>query len=450
MKVAALRRWTVRSLKVAALTGILAWSAAIGEAQQAAPSIGSPATPKRTYTKNTSFSLPIQMDESVRATLKEVRLYVKTGSSEWSQHEVATPQTPHFTCHAPADGEYCFTLVTVDKSGKPTPSDVRNQPPALRVVVDTRAPVLEASAALEGGETILRIRIADANPDLQSVRATVLTDAGDRSLSPITGQPGAFRLNTTDLQLPIRIAASDMSGNLATRDVVARDLLPASPMTARYESPPLPNTALPTIPTPQASPIIAPPPALPLTAPAPLPSALAANPGTASAPNGLVNAAYRAAPSLDNSEKAISRKIANTNMGTVEYRIETTGPAEVGRIDIYLTPDHGKSWTKVVQDGTATVEAKKTNVERDDIRTPVPPKTCDDDRRTAQLAEQSKEIAELRAQLNARTQERNQLSQDLQQIRRDLQALSRPAEATGGAPVERQNNDAKSAPRRPE
>lgn len=442
MKFTPLRRWTIRTLKVAALTGFFAWSATVGDAQQATPNSGIPAALKRTFTKNTSFSLPIQMDESVRATLKEVRLYVKIGSSEWIQHEVATPQTPHFTCHAPADGEYCFALMTVEKNGRQTPSEIRNQPPAMRVVVDTRVPVLEASAAQEAGETILRIRVIDANPDLQSIRATVLTDAGDRSLSPIVGQPGAFRLNATDLQMPIRIAASDMSGNLTTRDVVARDLLATPLVAARYESPPLPTAALPSMPMAAASQALASPPPV-----QPAQNVSAANPAAA---NGLINAAFRAAPSLENPEKVTPRKTANTTLGTVEYRIDTVGPAEVGRIDIYLTPDHGKTWAKVVQEGGAIVEAKKTSIECDDVRPTLPPKTCDDDARAAQLAAQAKEIAELKSQLNARTQERNQLTQELQQIRRDLQALSRPNEAAGGNPIIRPSGDGKSAPRRPE
>ena len=144
------------------------------------------------------------------------------------------------------------------------------------------------------------------------------------------------------------------------------------------------------------------------------------------------------------------RKTSNTTLGTVEYRIDTVGPAEVGRIDIYLTPDHGKTWAKVVQEGGATVEAKKISIECDDVRPTLPPKTCDDDGRAAQLAAQAKEIAELKNQLNTRTQERNQLTQELQQIRRDLQALSRPNEATGGNPIDRPSGDVKSAPRRPE
>ena len=77
---------------------------------------------------------PPPSDSAVRTTLKEVHLYVKSGSSDWVRQEVATPYTPHFTYKVPADGEFWFSLVTVDKSGKQAPSDINSQPPALRVV----------------------------------------------------------------------------------------------------------------------------------------------------------------------------------------------------------------------------------------------------------------------------------------------------------------------------
>src|SRR5262249_5431623 len=160
---------------------------------------------KRTFTKNTTFHLPIQMDEKVRVQLREVQLYVKSGASDWVRQEVVTPTTPYFTYRDPQDGEYLFTLVTVDKQGKVHPADVNTAPPALRVVVDTRPPVIETMFAVENNDTVLRVNVLDSNPDMQSVRAFVVTEQGERHLTPIKGQGTAFHVSPNDLNLPMRV-----------------------------------------------------------------------------------------------------------------------------------------------------------------------------------------------------------------------------------------------------
>src|SRR5712675_341425 len=77
MNLSTLGRWTVRSLQVAALTAGLAGAASTAFAQiNALPVANTGAGPKRTFTKNTTFNLPIQMDERVRATLSQVQLFV--------------------------------------------------------------------------------------------------------------------------------------------------------------------------------------------------------------------------------------------------------------------------------------------------------------------------------------------------------------------------------------
>src|SRR4051812_9052787 len=77
-KVKTLRRWTVKAL------GLLLLLSAIflgGAARAQTPAAAK--APPITYTKNTVFHLPVQMDERTRAGLREVCLYVKAGSTEW-------------------------------------------------------------------------------------------------------------------------------------------------------------------------------------------------------------------------------------------------------------------------------------------------------------------------------------------------------------------------------
>jgi hypothetical protein len=440
-------RRIAKTLKSAALAGGLACASTAAFAQSAAPLGSHVGASKKTYTKNTTFNLPIQMEDGVRANLKEVRLYVKSGSMEWVQHDAVPPTAPSFTCQAPSDGEYWFMLVTIDKNGKQTPSEIPGQPPALRVVVDTRSPALEPSIAVDNGKAILRVNVVDANPDPQSIRAVAMTELGERSLPALSGQPGAFLLSASDAALPIRVTASDLCGNQASRDVAARELMPALPPAAFGAAlPPVaaPNSLTPIGMTAPAQAYVPPPLIVNSLLPRATPPASSTTPTASAAvpmplptpPAAVVNTAYRSAPLLESVDKQSTRKSVNTAQGTIEYRIDASGPADVGRVDLYLTPDRGQTWTKISENFAPLDETKKIISERDELK--------------AQLAERSKEAADLRAQLAARTQERNQLAQDLQQYPRDLQALLQRMETSLNVPPTTVVGETIPTPRRPE
>jgi hypothetical protein len=361
-------RWTVRSLRAAALTAALSVASTASAQYQGVPAASQASQAvKKTFTKNTTFNLPIQMEERVRASLREVQLYVKTGISDWVRHESVAPQTPYFTYRVPQDGEYWFALVTVDRAGKATPSDVNAVPPALRVVVDTHAPVLETSIAVEGNEPLLRVHMVDVNPDLTSVRAFVLTEQGDRALQPMPNHQGGtttFRLSPSDLHAPIRVAGADMCGNLTTKDISGRDFSSnvASPKVAAVTSPNVapPNVASPNV--PQVTQILNPTPAtLPSSLPAlptlttlpppvihPIPTTTPAISSPPTQTTNIASTVYR--PSMDTSERPANRKIINTTHASVDYRIDTVGPSGIGRVDVYLTPDKGQNWSKIPED----------------------------------------------------------------------------------------------------
>ena len=137
MRLSTLRRWTVRCLRVSVLLAGLGLG---GTAMAQAPAAGQ--LPKMTYTKNTIFHLPVQMDERTRANVREICLYVKSGSGDWVRQETGLPSMTQFNYKVPRDGEYWFSLVTIDKAGRMTPADVSQEPPGLRVMVDTQPPSL--------------------------------------------------------------------------------------------------------------------------------------------------------------------------------------------------------------------------------------------------------------------------------------------------------------------
>jgi hypothetical protein len=372
-----LGRFTVRSLSAAILAIALDGATPASCAQAPAAPSSEAAAVKKTYTKNTVFNLPIHMDERTRASLERVCLYVKAGDGAWVRHESAPPTLPHFSYRVQQDGDYAFSLVTIDKSGRAVPADVSAEPPSLRVVVDTKAPLLSVQPwTSPEGEICLRCTVADANMDMASVKGLVRTASGEKLLHPHPFHPGVFKITGHDLAAStVVLLASDVAGNLATKEMklselVAPSVQAAQAMTARAEPskmpapvihdgpglPPIPPAPLPEMKEPPVA-LPSAPPALP-SSPPELPSAPPALPGTvttaASNPNlrpGPESTTVRAPETMPSrAPGSIAKQLINTTHAVVDYRVEQVGPSGISRVEVYLTPDQGQTWQRIAED----------------------------------------------------------------------------------------------------
>jgi hypothetical protein len=97
--------------------------------------------------KKSVFHLPFNTDEASIANVREMELWVRDGTGQWKIMDRVAPTAKHFTCEVAQDGEYGFSIVMVDKSGKSTPADVMHRAPELTVLVDTKAVPSAASPA---------------------------------------------------------------------------------------------------------------------------------------------------------------------------------------------------------------------------------------------------------------------------------------------------------------
>src|SRR5437899_454299 len=235
-----LRRWMARTLRALALLAAASAAVPIATAQTPAAARAPAALPRLIYTKSTEFRLPVQMDERTRANLECVCLYVKCGAADWVRQETGAPTTPYFLYRVTQDGEYWFALTTIDKMGRMNPADVTQTPPALRVLVDTKAPVLDVSACTSPeGEPCLRCNLIDANPNPDSLKAVAKLPGGDRPLAGHPSQPNVFKAAGPELQsATIVVTASDLAGNQAAREVRLRDLLPPPAPVVQMPTPP--------------------------------------------------------------------------------------------------------------------------------------------------------------------------------------------------------------------
>jgi hypothetical protein len=389
-----LGRFTVGSLSALALLGALECGS-VALAQAPAARSDAPAGVKKTYTKNTVFNLPVHMDERTRAALERVCLYVKSGNADWVRQESAAPSLPHFTYRVPHDGEYWFSLVTIDKSGRAAPADVATEPPALRVVVDTKTPVIDVQRwSGADGENCLRCTIIDTNPDPASIKGLVRAASGEKVLLRYADQPGVFKLAGHDVAGGTAVLiAADLAGNTITRELRLSELIPSPVQAAQALTPPrIENKGELKIDTKAAdtkatdtkvevrslpAPVISEGPLLPLLPPGPLPAiaepsvplpplppalpstlAAASNPSPRKTP-AAERSTPPAAPTRPSEPKrqpettrpdAAAKQMINSTHAVVDYRVDQVGPSGIGKVEVYLTPDDGQTWQKVCED----------------------------------------------------------------------------------------------------
>lgn len=206
---------------------LLGWTGAGPLLAQPAFPNGSPpaavqgAPVQRNFLNKRDVQLPIQITEAGQTSLQEVRLYSKNHpASPWVLKETVSPAQKAFTFRAPADGEYYFTMVTVDKKGRCYPADLRNEPPGLAIVIDTQAPTVELTNLGAGPEgQMIQVDVADANLDIAKVRFSYQAgDKGFRLLEPMPGRGNVFCIPAQAVCTGlVQVIAEDMALNQTTR-----------------------------------------------------------------------------------------------------------------------------------------------------------------------------------------------------------------------------------------
>jgi hypothetical protein len=317
----------------------------------------------------TRFNLPIKMDENARSKVKKVRLYVKVGSADWIQDQEAGPGVQSFTYNAAQDGEYWFTVATVDKLGHQVPADPGKQPPQLRVIVDTHPPAVDLHPwFVPTGETCLQCELHDANPDYQSIQIIYHgRDGFDHRLDPHPFRPGLFRVPEKEIwNGNVRVMAADKCGNRISRDVSLKGMQPPQAVAAT-SSEPKETSVQQTSFTPRPATEKTPTPSIPsvskqVNAQTP-PSPTRANPLPAtSAPMSPAPAPKQSADPLPagpdlgpttTTAPASSnppRQLLATTHASLEYRIDQIGPSGVSKVEVWITKDQGQTWQRLKED----------------------------------------------------------------------------------------------------
>lgn len=302
--------------------------------------------PAKMFTNKQQFRLPFNLDDRERQRLREIQLFVRYNGEAWACKETAAPTMKAFTFRAAQDGEYWFSIVTVDTHGRPTPADVAKEPPALIVVVDTQQPDVQVSAVPHGGEDCLRCEVHDANPDPSRVKMEYQTrDRAWRPLEPVPGCPELFRFpDKASWTGQLRASATDRAENTCTREIAWNSPVgghadkTAGPAGPDLLPPPVRTTALPP-----------PPPGPPVPSPsATIQQVVNHDPAPATAQPVIVNGHEPNAPARE--PGLANRQVLNSTHVVLDYRIDQVGPSGVSKVEVWMTPDEGKSWQRLCED----------------------------------------------------------------------------------------------------
>lgn len=352
------------------------------------------------YTNKNRFRIPYNSDPAEMRKLgaKEIRLYVSEDrGTKWDLAQSVAPDAGKFQYQAAKDGEYWFSVRTVDTQGKMYPEEEVSQP-GLIVIVDTTAPLLEMRLTqVAPGRVALAWTCNDLNLDPTQLKMEFVQPGAD-SWQMMGVVPKAA--DSTEWSIPqsgavsVRGAVSDLAGNVGRNET----RLDVSTPTQPASRPTVPDLSQPIANQPAATETAA----LPPTIPANDPNSLASNgqategagvpgpttieqplpgpmmnqqvassmPGTAPAVRAgedqlptatrpltnFVTSTRTTAPYGGNPYAGAGRRVrmVNSRQFNIAYKLQDVGPSGVSSVEMYITRDDGSTWQKYGDDPDRT------------------------------------------------------------------------------------------------
>jgi hypothetical protein len=378
------------------LLGLTLATPATGLAQAPA----APKLPDKTYISKATFDLPVIINERARTGLREVQLYVKEGpTGSWVLKEKAYPGVTRFNCRLEKDGEYWFSVATVDQTGRSIPFDINREPPGVIIVLDTQGPRVELRALPASAEGMcVMCEVQDANPNPFQTRFEYQT--GDhvwRSLPAMPNQPECFCIpKQAVLTGMVKVTCTDRALNTTVREFSLAALTPLAPTVQQMASDPTPPSVVdkgPNIERPDATaikqaqnqssgvvsdhapaqvplppavdsavelvkgPPIPPPPnpivkalSTDLVTVVQDPPAVSPSPKSSLVPQQAAKSSHPTLAPAGREQGEGVRHIVNNPSMTLEYKIEEEGKSGIGKVEVWYTRDGGESWDVLCDD----------------------------------------------------------------------------------------------------
>jgi hypothetical protein len=362
-----------------------------------------PPAPEYYPMNSKNIKIPIKYERD-RKAIRQVKLYVaRNGENTWYQDAAVTPDREFFSYLAKDDGIYWFTMVEEDLQGKNVPADLTRTPPDLKVIVDTVQPRVQFTTAKRSGEeVVVEWFVDDKNPDESRTQVHFRPAGSDGYWQEVTlpanSKSGVRFPAGTTAPVSVRVSAYDIAGNKteAVRDIGTTN---SGTMTTTSMSPggpadppasggtggttaggwggaaaPPPETGGPIAPPPMGP--VAPPPtagtgpgastdvgtgagALPggaLPTVEPKQPVVPATPsgGNTGGPTPVAVWTGPTTPAAGPTVEVSRAQVINYLAFDLGYEVESRGPSGIGRLDLWVTRDDGRTWLKwSQQDGKA-------------------------------------------------------------------------------------------------
>ncbi len=326
--------------------------------------------PRKTYMNNNVIILPIRVAPNVQGNLREVLLYVKDDPNQaWTLAERSSPTSKEFVFKAERDGEYWFTVVTVDKMGRSTPFNLASQPPGAIVVLDRKNPqvdVVRLPANSMG--YCVQCKLTDDNPDRTQTKFEYQTrDKIWRLLDPIPGQPNNYCIPSQAIITGmIRVTAADRCANETMVEMHLQDCqtiggpkLDRVAKKPRFVNPPqeTPKQPIQKVEFQTVEKLPPPPPKTKKATvqksnpPTTLPNNVVAAPKVIHAPKaGKDQEPEIPAPPMTNLAVPNSpAEIINSTRLVLNYNVQEANGG-VGRVEVWVTRDNAQTWQRLAED----------------------------------------------------------------------------------------------------
>ncbi len=319
-------------------------------------------------TRQMAFTIPYQIDRPLQMTQEpvEVQLFVSTDrGANWRLYNKVEPTQGSFLFRTSVDGEYWFTVRTLDRSGQLRP---QGPPPILRVQIDTNPPLLQLKAQHgQAGQVTAQWEIRDDTLKPDSFRILYRLE-GENAWLPVAVSSKNFKRNAASQvgeitwwpnkpqgTLQVRAECCDAAGNpavshaqvaLTKADANATAQTPAAAAKPQTDKPavaaakPAPVTAVPNplIANQAAAPAAAKPPVAGQTSPA-TPAKPAPATAASPAPSGPA-ASLSAQPP----------RMVSARTFELEYNVSAAGVPAGNRVELWATRDGGRTWALATVD----------------------------------------------------------------------------------------------------
>jgi len=303
-----IRMWS-SALAIVAGMGVSAEARAQAPVTQTAA-----AMPTKYVVHNTLFHLPFKIGPAAQATSREMQLWMRDDSGHWKLVDRVAPSGNHFTCRVPRDGEYGFSIVTVDRRGVASPRNVTQRAPELMVVVEARQQTLPGTAPAAEVVPATAANMPSSTPDMIVPAFPVQRSGGNQPLPSV-----AESVAPTSEPAPLPFAADNIAGpHSGTGMTMVKQSATPAPV-SRPQSPPAPADIVTEI-TDQGMP-----------QEAELPGA-----------NTILTS--------DRTVKGPVVLLVNNTHVSVEYNVGKAGPSGLAKVMVYGTSDQGRTWECLGED----------------------------------------------------------------------------------------------------